>query len=493
MSRQHGPNAARISRHVAAGLAGIVLALPAAARADASGPAPSVLLIGNSGYTALPKLSGCLPAMRTLSGRLRAKGANVSEQFDASGPSLRAAIGSFDVHLAQGQKAAIVYCGYVAADADKLFILPVGATSVQPADLPRQAIIARTLSRVLSGHDSLLVAEMHPAPGAPDLANAVQGLREASGMSTYLDLRTVAGDGSPQIDAFNHTVERSAGWPYQAGAGTGTEPPQAAMASATASATPDAATGSAGTDAATAEPGGRGSTAPGSPATPSGPAEGEASSASSGAPASTAMPPTVQAARPVPARPFPDRIVAAKPVPASSPSAKPASDKAGRAEPETAASSAGPATGSGTTRPGASKPDTSKLDTSKPEASRPQPSRTDTAKADASKPDAAKPDVAKPDVANSGTPDAAASSPTTPRNQKPPQVAARDAQPGSPSIRHLQVSLLALGYYNNRIDGLASPATQAAVRAYQKSLKHPQTGFLTYGESTELAKVGARR
>ena len=461
MSRQHGSNAARISRHVAAGLAGIVLALPVAARADPSGPAPSVLLIGNSGYAALPKLPGCLPAMHALSDRLRAKGANVSEQFDASGPSLRAAIGSFDVHLAQGQKAAIVYCGYVAADADKLFILPVGATSVQPADLPRQAIIARTLSRVLSGHDSILVAEMHPAPGAPDLANAVQGLREASGMSTYLDLRTVAGDGAPQIDAFNQTVERSAGWPYQAGAGTGTEPLQAATGSATASATPDAATGPAGTDAATAEPGGSG------PAASSDPAEEEASSASSGAPASAAVPPTVEAARPVPARPFPDRIVAAKPVPASSPSAKPASDKAGRAEPETAASSAGPATGSGT-RPGASKPDTSKLDTPKP-------------------------DVAKPDAAKPGTPDAAGSSPTTPRNQKPPQVAARDAQPGSPSIRHLQVSLLALGYYNNRIDGLASPATQAAVRAYQKSLKHPETGFLTYGESTELGKVGARR
>ena len=55
------------------------------------------------------------------------------------------------------------------------------------------------------------------------------------------------------------------------------------------------------------------------------------------------------------------------------------------------------------------------------------------------------------------------------------------------------MSLLALGYYNNKIDGLASPATQAAVRAYQKSLKHPETGFLTYGESKELGKVGARR
>ncbi len=482
MSRQHGSNAARISRHAAAGLAGIVLALPAAARADASGPAPSVLLIGNSGYATLPKLPGCLPAMRTLSDRLRAKGANVSEQFDASGPSLRAAIGSFDVHLAQGQKAAIVYCGYVAADADKLFILPVGASSVQPADLPRQAIIARTLSRVLSGHDSILVAEMHPAPGAPDLANAVQGLREASGMSTYLDLRTVAGDGSPQIDAFNRTVERSAGWPYQAAAGTGTEPPQDATASAPAAA-PATATASATPDAATAAPGGSGSTASGGPATPSDPAAGEASSASSGTPGSTAVPATVEAA---------------KPVPASSPSAKPASDDPGGAGPETAASSAGLATGSGTTRPGASKPEISK-----PEAARPRPAKIDTAKTDAAKPDAAKPDGTKPDgtkpdgtkpdSTKPSTPDVAGSSPSTPRSQKPPQVAAQDAQPGSPSIRHLQVSLLALGYYNNKIDGMATPATQAAVRAYQRSLKHPETGFLTYGESTELGKVGARR
>ena len=315
MGRQHGSNAARISRHVAAGLAGIVLASPMAARADASGPAPSVLLIGNSGYATLPKLPGCVPAMHGLSDRLRARGANVSEQFDASGPSLRAAIGSFDVHLAGGQKAAIVYCGYVAADADKLFILPVGATSVQPADLPRQAIIARTLSRVLSGHDSILVAEMHPAPGAPDLANAVQGLREASGMSTYLDLRTVAGDAAPQIDAFNHTVERSAGWPYQAGAGTGTQPPQAATVSA--------AAGSAGADVAAAERGAGGSTGPGAKAASSGPAAGEAPSASSGAPGTTAVPPTAKAARPVPA---------------SAPSAKPASGKPDKVGPETVAS-----------------------------------------------------------------------------------------------------------------------------------------------------------
>ncbi len=430
MSRQHGSNAARISRHVAAGLAGLVLVVPvAAARADASGPAASVLLIANSGYAALPKLPGCVPAMRSLSDRLRAKGANVSEQFDAAGPSLRAAIGSFDLHLAQGQKAAIVYCGYVAADADKLFILPVGATSVQPADLPRQAIIARTLSRVLSGHDAVLVAEMHPAPGAPDLANAVQGLREASAMSTYLDLRTVDGAGSPQIDAFAGTVDRSAGWPYQAGAATGTQQPQA-----TASAKPDAAAGPTRPDATTVPPKREsGSTGPASAAAPAVPAAGETSSASSGASASGAAPPAVEAAKPVPATPVPARTVAAKPVPA---------------RPAAVASSTGTATGTGTPKPG--------------------PFR-------------------------SGTPDEAGSSGFATPNQKRPQVAASDALTGSPSIRHLQVSLLALGFYNNKIDGFASPATQAAVRAYQKSLKHPETGFLTYGESKELGKVGARR
>ncbi len=472
MSRHPGSNAARISRHVAAGLAGLVLAAPADARADGPGPAAAVLMIGNSGYATLPKLPGCVPAMRSLSERLRAKGADVSEQFDAPGPSLQAAIGSFAVHLAAGQKAAIVYCGYVAADADKLFILPVGTATVQPADLPRQAIVARTLSRVLSGHDSVLVAEMHPAPGAPDLANAVQGLREASAMSTYLDLRTVDGAGSPQIDAFSRTVERSAGWPYQAGAGTGTDQPPAT----TASAAPDAtagATGQATTPAPTepdaagsAKPEAAGSAAPPGPSpVPAGPA-----SSSSGAPAS---PPVVGAAGPVPAdhaaaapapaRSVPGRTVPAKPVAAgpapdrSAPGSpvpdrpapdRPAPDRPVPARPVAVASSAGSATGSGTTRPGTSKP-------AAPPAADPSMSRT--------------------------------------ADQKRSQGAPGDAQTGSPSIRRLQVSLLALGYYNSRIDGLASPATQAAVRAYQRSLKHPETGFLTYGESTELEKVGARR
>ena len=436
MSRQHRPIAARISRHVAAGLAGLALAAPAAARADDAGPA-AVLLIGNSGYTTLPKLPGCVPAMRSLADRLRAKGGDVSEQFDAAGPSLQAAIGSFAVHLAAGRKAAIVYCGYVAADADKLFLLPVGATTAQPADLPRQAIIARTLSRVLSGHDSILVAEMHPTPGAPDLSNAVQGLREASAMSTYLDLRTVDGTATPEIDAFSRTVDRSAGWPYQAASGTG-QPQAAATASGgpAASSAPPSSTASVEPSSAPAPPeaAGPATSAPADPV----PAEPARPEPAAGKPGSGKSGPE----KPVPGTPAPVKPASVKPAPA-----RPVTDRTGPGKPAAVASAAG-------------------------------------APGDAAVPAREPSSPAAPDADK-----AAAPKPATP---KPPRDAA-NTPGGSPSIRRLQVSLLALGYYNHQIDGLASPATQQAVRAYQRSLKHPETGFLTYAESTELGKVGARR
>ncbi len=433
MSRQHRPIAARISRHVAAGLAGLALAVPAAAaRADDAGPAAAVLLIGNSDYAALPKLPGCVPAMRSLADRLRAKGGDVAEQFDVAGPSLQAAIGSFAVHLPAGRKAAIVYCGYVAADADKLFLLPVGATTAQPADLPRQAIIARTLSRVLSGHDSILVAEMHPTPGAPSLSNAVQGLREASAMSTYLDLRTVDGTATPEIDAFARTVDRSAGWPYQAASGTG-QPQGVATAGGPAAPT----------------------TPPPSPSTepssaPSAPAPPEAAGPTTPAPAN-AVP--AAPARPDPAAGEPGRGKAGpktpapeKPVPGKPAPTRPAADGTAPGQPAAVASAGASGDGAASAR-GSSSP----------------------AAPDADKAAAPKPAAPKPPRVKAGTPG------------------------GSPSIRRLQVSLLALGYYNHQIDGLASPATQQAVRAYQRSLKHPETGFLTYAESSELGKVGARR
>ncbi len=437
MSRQHRPIAARISRHVAAGLAGFALAAPAAApaaaRADDAGPAVAVLLIGNSDYAALPKLPGCVPAMRSLADRLRAKGGDVSEQFDAAGPSLQAAIGSFAVHLLAGRKAAIVYCGYVAADADKLFLLPVGATTAQPADLPRQAIIARTLSRVLSGHDSILVAEMHPTPGASSLSNAVQGLREASAMSTYLDLRTVDGTATPEIDDFARTVDRSAGWPYQAASGSGQ--PQAVA------------------------------TAGGGPAAPSTPPSPAASTEPSSVPAplEAAGPATSAPADAVPARPEP---VAGQPGPGKAGPEKPA--------PETRAPEK-PA-------PGTPAP-------ARPAADRTVPGRPATVASAGASGDGP---VSATEKSGPVAPDADKAAAPKPVTPKPPRVAA-GTPGGSPSIRRLQVSLLALGYYNHQIDGLASPATQAAVRAYQRSLKHPETGFLTYAEGTELGKVGARR
>ncbi len=443
MSRQHGSVAARISRHVAAGLAGLVLVVPAVARADDAGPAAAVLLIGNSGYATLPKLPGCVPAMRSLGGRLRAKGGDVTEQFDAPGPSLQAAIGSFAVHLAAGQKAAIVYCGYVAADADKLFLLPVGATTVQPADLPRQAIIARTLSRVLSGHDSILVAEMHPAPGVPALSNAVQGLREASAMSTYLDLRMVDGTATPEIDAFARTVDRSAGWPYQAAAGT--EQPQATAAN---------------------EPGNP-AALPAPPSRPASPAP--AADPSTPPPPAAAEPAAAEPAASAPAEPGPVEPILSRPAPAGSASAR------------------SPAATSSAATSSAARPSVAK-----PFPATPAPDRTTPGRPVAVASASPARDVTDPGEATSGaSPDAGR--PVAPKPATPKHVAPGNAPSGSPSIRRLQVSLLALGYYNKQIDGLASPATQQAVRAYQRSLKHPETGFLTYAESTELEKVGARK
>lgn len=83
--------------------------------------------------------------------------------------------------------------------------------------------------------------------------------------------------------------------------------------------------------------------------------------------------------------------------------------------------------------------------------------------------------------------------PLDPAGVKPLDPAATDVQKprrpvrrGSPVIRRIQVGLLAHGLLKGRVTGFADANTQAAVRAYQTSLNHPATGFMTYQEMLTL-------
>ena len=199
----------------------------------------SALLIGNGRSVSLPALPDCEPALRDLGNRLRGQGDDVTEVIDAPGPALRAAIGRFAADLPLSGQVVVAYCGYAMSDADKLFLLPADAAIAQAADLPRQAVIARTVSRILARHPSLFVAELHVSPGAnaASLASGIQSLREETTPDTHLAVAVEsAAAGAPLIGAFSLAVSSSKDWSAFSGeAADATTPPAVTPSSAIAS------------------------------------------------------------------------------------------------------------------------------------------------------------------------------------------------------------------------------------------------------------------
>ncbi|MGI4745059.1 MAG: peptidoglycan-binding domain-containing protein [Janthinobacterium lividum] len=220
-----------------------------AATAVPATPTGAAFLIGNGKSIGLPALPDCEPALRSLGDRLRRQGDDVTEIMDAPGPALRAAIGSFAGRLPSSGRVLVAYCGYAMADTDKLFLLPADAAITGPADLPRQAIIARTVSRILSAHSSMFLAELYAPPsvdkGTTVLQSAIQSLREETAPDTRLSIAVNSTPaGAPLIEAFTSTVSASKDWASIPAAGASAPPVATAPDAAVAKPDANAATGS---------------------------------------------------------------------------------------------------------------------------------------------------------------------------------------------------------------------------------------------------------
>ena len=388
----------------------------------------SALLIGNGRSVSLPGLPDCEPALRDLGDRLRGQGDDVTEVMDAPGPALRAAIGRFAADLSLSGQVVVAYCGYAMADADKLFLLPADAAIAQAADLPRQAVIARTVSRILARHPSLFVAELHVPPGNAkevDLASGIQSLREETAPGTHLAVTVEpAAAGAPLIGAFATAVSSSKDWRSFSGPAPGATTPPAAPAPAAAADTNSASTA------------------------PSGPAPDAPPAAAPATPDHAAGPEGAPAAGTAPDAAGPATPAAAADAPAAT--AGTAADAGAVAGTAGGSPPAGPGTpaAAGTPAPG-----------------------TPAAVA-----------AAHPAAGAAGSKPISLLPPRKP-HVKPP-VPVDDG--GSPTIRRIQVALVARGLMHGEITGHTDAETQHAVSTYQKSLGHPATGFLTYQEISGL-------
>lgn len=369
------------------------------AATNAAPPVGAALLIGNGKPAALPGLPGCEPALHGLGDRLRSQGDTVTEIMDAPGPTLRAAIGSFAGRLPSSGRVLVAYCGYAMADTDKLFLLPADAAITGPADLPRQAIIARTVSRILSAHASMFLAELHAppstGPGATSMQSAIQSLREETAPGTRLSIAVEPTPaGAPLIEAFTSTVSASRDWTSIPAAGTSVPP-----------------------DATTADD-------------------------KSGAPSAKAddQPPVGEKSADA-------KTGDAQPADAEPADAKPANAQPTDAQATLAAAAVPPAED-------ASTPGHKNLDGTGGDASAPPPG----------------------------------SSPINlaPPRRAPRPVVAADANTGSETVRRIQSALARRGLMKGAITGHDDQDTQKAVSAYQSSLNHPTTGFLTYTELNSL-------
>ncbi|WP_419729089.1 peptidoglycan-binding protein [Lichenicola sp.] len=407
----------------------------------------SALLIGNGRSASLPALPDCEPALRDLGDRLRGQGDDVTEVMDAPGPALRAAIGHFAADLSLSGHVVVAYCGYAMADADKLFLLPADVADVQPADLPRRALIARTVSRILARHASLFVAELHVPPGpgnAAAVTSGIQSLREETAPDTHLAVALEpAAAGASLIGAFASAVSTSKDWHNFSEPVAGATPHPAA--------TPPAPTASTATSPAPSAAG----PSPSAPTVP-GPA-GQADAAAS-------------------------------PGVASSGSASPGTAGPGEA---TAPATPGPDHSALPTKAGAAGSDAASAPT--PGTSQGVPAATASAHAADSAPSPAIPGTPATGtpVASTGPHPAPGAGDSKPISLVPPRKPhVRPPPPpddgGSPTIRRIQVALVARGLMKGDVTGHTDPATQGAVSAYQKSLGHPATGFLTYQEMSSL-------
>ena len=133
------------------------------------------LVIGNSAYTAQPKLPACEASANLVASVLSRAGFKVTRYSNPSNARLGTAISSLGDEAAAmpGGRALIYYCGYAVSYQDRLFLVPVEARLERDADVLSQGIVARLLMSSAAGPGSgagLVLMDTAPVPGSPPLA-----------------------------------------------------------------------------------------------------------------------------------------------------------------------------------------------------------------------------------------------------------------------------------------------------------------------------------
>lgn len=174
----------------------LLSAVPALAQ-----PARIGLVVGNSNYSALPALPGCLVSARDLAKALRGLGYQVIERQDVTSGGLAAAISELGRGMESAPAASVfIYvCGYAAGMNDRPFLLPVSASIQRPTDVMTQGMLAKALLDVLvRGNPSrgLVALDVVPVPdaSAPNMSSLTEvPAPEGAGLIAVIESQPTTG------------------------------------------------------------------------------------------------------------------------------------------------------------------------------------------------------------------------------------------------------------------------------------------------------------
>jgi hypothetical protein len=159
----------------------------------AAAPRGTALVIGVGTYDSKPLLPACIDTAHAVSAHLRASGFAVSELIDPGSIVLRSAVGDFaDAVLSQNPSApALIYvCARAATLDHRIFLLPADASPEVMLRLQTEGIVLRALMNTFTGSNGMLVADLGMSANAADVTATAQDRPDA----LHVALRAGVGD-----------------------------------------------------------------------------------------------------------------------------------------------------------------------------------------------------------------------------------------------------------------------------------------------------------
>jgi hypothetical protein len=152
-----------------ASVAGVLASLwPAPVQAQ---PRRLALVIGNSTYPAWPALDACRTAVNGMSASLRRAGFEVTERVNPSNGQMGSAISDFaDAVGRGGDTVAVAYvCGYAVALDSRVFLMPASANLTRDTDALSQGILSRQFVNAMTrpgARSGLILLDLVALPGS---------------------------------------------------------------------------------------------------------------------------------------------------------------------------------------------------------------------------------------------------------------------------------------------------------------------------------------